>query len=68
MIKHPLEFSTRKALEVQLGEAPGREVAEAIRQLAERIEQLERNKVDKTLVVPVGQPTSQATSSFPETN
>lgn len=67
MIKHPLEFSTRKALEVQLGEAPGREVSEAIRQLAERIEQLERNKVDKTLVVPVGQPTSQVTSSFPET-
>lgn len=52
MIKHPLEFSTRKALEVQLGETPGREVAEVIFRLAARIEQLERTKVDKTMIIP----------------
>lgn len=52
MLKHPLEFTTRKALEVQLGETPGREIAEVIFQLAARIEQLERSKVDKTFIVP----------------
>ena len=52
MLKHPLDFSTRKALEVQLGEVPGREISEVIFQLAARIEQLERTKVDKTLIVP----------------
>ena len=53
MLKHPLDFSTRKTLEVQLGETPGREIAEVVFQLAARIEQLERTKVDKTLIVPV---------------
>jgi hypothetical protein len=53
MLKHPLDFSTRKALEVQLGVTPGKEIAEVVFQLAARIEQLERTKVDKTMIVPM---------------
>jgi hypothetical protein len=53
MLKHPLDFSTRKALEVQLGVTPGREIADVMFQLAARIEQLERTKVDKTMIVPI---------------
>ena len=62
MLKHPLEFNTRKALEVQLGEAPGREIAEAIFRLAARIEQLERSKVDKTLIIPNAENAEKAPS------
>ena len=52
MLKHPLDFTTRKALEVQLGESPGRDIAEVLLRLAARVEQLERMKVDKTMIVP----------------
>ncbi len=54
MLKHPLDFNTRKALAVQLGETPGKEIAEVIFQMAARIEHLERIKLDKTFVVPGG--------------
>lgn len=49
-----LSSTSRKALTVQLGEAAGREVAELIHRLAERIERLERSKVDIMPVVPSG--------------
>jgi hypothetical protein len=52
MLKHPLDFNTRKALAVQLGEEPGAEIAELLFKLAARIEHLERTKIDKTYVVP----------------
>ncbi len=62
MLKHPLDMSTRKTLEVQLGEDTGREISEVIFQLAARIEQLERSKVDKTMIVPPSPLTVNATN------
>jgi hypothetical protein len=47
-----LSHSTRKALCVQLGESAGTEIANVLQMLAERIEQLERTKVNVTPVVP----------------
>jgi hypothetical protein len=48
-----MQFSTttRKALSVHLGEAAGREVADLLQRMAERIEKLERTKVDIMPVV-----------------
>jgi hypothetical protein len=47
-----LELSTncRKSLTVQLGEAAGSELADLLRRMADRIERLEKSKVD---VIPV---------------
>ena len=45
-----ISFNTRKSLENKMGEAAGRELADMIFQLAYRIDQLERNKID---VIPV---------------
>jgi hypothetical protein len=52
MLKHPLDFNTRKALCVHLGEMAGRQIADLIFDLAERVESLEREKVDVTHIVP----------------
>ncbi|MBM4001239.1 MAG: hypothetical protein FJ297_17180 [Planctomycetes bacterium] len=52
MLKHPLDFNTRKTLCVQLGEPAGRAIADLIFQLAMRVDALERGKVDVTPVVP----------------
>ena len=41
-----LSSNCRKALTVHLGEAAGREVAELLQKMADRIERLERSKVD----------------------
>jgi endonuclease IV len=49
-----LGATSRKALTVHLGEAAGREVAELLQKMAERIERLERNKVDIMPVVSSG--------------
>jgi hypothetical protein len=52
MLRHPLNFETRKALCVHLGETVGREIAELVFHLATRIEALERGKVDVTPILP----------------
>ena len=46
-----MTINCRKALTVQLGETAGREIAELIQQLVNRIEQLEKSKVDVTPIV-----------------
>jgi len=50
MLKHPLDFNTRKSLCVHLGEPAGRAIADLVFTLAARVEALERSKVD---VMPV---------------
>jgi hypothetical protein len=52
MLRHPLDYNTRKAFCVHLGEAAGRALAELVFQLASRVEALERGKVDVTPIVP----------------
>ncbi len=47
-----LSFSARKALQVQIGEETGQELASLLSRMAVQIEELQRNKVNKTLVVP----------------
>ncbi len=47
-----LSYNTRKALCVQMGEGPGNEVADLIQKMAQRIEALERNKVNVTRIIP----------------
>ena len=51
MIKHPLDFNTRKALCVHLGESAGRAIADLVFNLATRVEAMERNKVDVIRIV-----------------
>jgi len=51
-----LSFNARKALSVQLGDAAGEEIADLIRQMARRIEELERSKVNVTPVAPDNSP------------
>ena len=46
-----LSSTCRKALTVHLGEAAGHEVAELLQTMADRIERLERSKVDIMPVV-----------------
>ena len=53
MAKQELSLGSRKALSVHLGEAAGGELGELIQQLLERVEQLERTKVDVTPIVPL---------------
>lgn len=47
-----LSFNTRKSLCVHMNEHAGTEVAEVIEFLLDRIEQLERSKVDVTPIAP----------------
>ena len=47
-----LSFNTRKSLCVHLNERAGEELAEVIEFLLDRIEQLERSKVDITPIAP----------------
>src|SRR5262245_20973508 len=51
MLKHPLDFNTRKALCIHLGESAGRAIADLVFNLAARVEAMERNKVDVTRIV-----------------
>lgn len=46
-----LSANCKKALTVQLGEPAGRELAELLQRMAERIERLERSKVDVMPIV-----------------
>jgi hypothetical protein len=55
-----LSTTTRKALTVHLSEAAGREVAELLQKMAERIERLERTKVD---IMPVVSPAKSGSKS-----
>ena len=47
-----LSYSARKALTVHLGEAAGNEIASLIQRMATQIEELKRNKVNVTQVIP----------------
>ncbi len=46
-----LSINCRKALTVQLGETAGREIAELIQRLANKVEELEKSKVDVTPII-----------------
>ena len=47
-----LSFRSRKALSVHVGEAAAAEIIDFLEQLTERVEQLERGKVDVIQIVP----------------
>lgn len=51
-----LTYSARKALTVHIGEKAGAEIADLIQQMAAEIEELRRNKVSITRIVPGGEP------------
>ncbi len=48
-----LSFRSRKALSVHIGEAAATDIIDFLEQLTERVEQLERGKVDVMQIVPV---------------
>jgi len=52
MSKLRLSTNTRKALGVQIGEEAGREIAELLDELARRLEEVERTKVNVTTIAP----------------
>ena len=47
-----LSFNTRKALCVQLGESAGRELADLLVRLANRLDAVERGKMDVISIAP----------------
>ena len=47
-----LSYSARKALTVHLGESAGNEIASLLQRMAAQIEELKRNKVSVTQVIP----------------
>jgi hypothetical protein len=47
-----LSYNSRKALMVHLGETAGAELANLVNQLAAQIEELQKNKVSVTRIVP----------------
>jgi hypothetical protein len=47
-----ISYSTRKALEVQLGEDAAREVVTLLQKLADGVTMLEKKKVDVTPIAP----------------
>ena len=47
-----LSYRSRKALSVHVGEGAATEIIDFLDQLAERVEQLERGKVDVIQIVP----------------
>ena len=51
-----LTYNCRKALQVNIGEAAGTEIANLISQMAAEIEELRRSKVNVTKIVPGGAP------------
>ena len=61
-----LSYSARKALTVHLGESAGNEIASLLQRIAAQIEELKRNKVSVTQVIPNASkldPTIQALES-----
>jgi hypothetical protein len=65
MAKQKLSFGSRKALSVHLGEAAGSELGTLIQELLDRVEQLERTKVDVTPIVPLDLVVTQVSSNSP---
>jgi hypothetical protein len=55
-----LSYNTRKALCVHLGEPAGKELADLLVRLYDRLDHVERNKVNVTSIVP-GQSIAQST-------
>ncbi len=49
-----LSYNARKALTVHIGEKAGSEIADLIQQMAAEIDELRRNKVSITPIVPGG--------------
>lgn len=56
-----LSFNSRKALSVHLGEEASTEILDFLERLAERVEALERGKVDVIQIVP----TTRAKKTLP---
>ncbi len=52
MNRNGLTFNSRKALMNNIGEAAGTEIANLITEMASEIEELRRNKVNVTRIVP----------------
>ena len=52
MKSNGLSFNSRKALTVNLGDSAGTEIANLIQRMANQIEELQRNKVSVTRIVP----------------
>ncbi len=67
MAKQELSFGSRKALSVHLGESAGSELGELIQQLLDRVDKLERTKVDVTPIVPLDLVATPASSQTPTT-
>ena len=67
MSQFGLSYNTRKALSVHLGDEAGGEIINLIQRMAQRIDALERNKVNVTHIVPSNlatPPTSSPRSDF----
>lgn len=60
MTRNGLTFNSRKALMNNIGEAAGTEIANVIAEMAAEIEELRRNKVNVTRIVPTNGLYSQA--------
>ena len=55
-MRNGLTFNSRKALMNNIGEAAGTEIANLIAEMAAEIEELRRNKVSVTRIVPSSEP------------
>lgn len=56
MKNNGLSFNSRKALQVNIGDSAGTEIANMIQRMAAQIEELQRNKVSVTRIVPHQEP------------
>lgn len=63
MKKLELSYRSRKALSVHVGEAAATEIVGFLEELVERVEKLERGKVDVMHIVPIAQPRKSASQS-----
>ncbi len=62
-----LSYQARKALNVQIGEAAGTEIANLLQRLVAQIEELKRTKVNVTPVVPIAKLPDELLSVTEET-
>jgi hypothetical protein len=61
LMKRPvLSAGTRKSLCVQLGDSAGKELCDYLDYLVDRVERLERSKVDVTPIVDIGPSRSES--------
>ncbi|HJN13321.1 MAG TPA: hypothetical protein QF564_31895 [Pirellulaceae bacterium] len=67
MVKQKLSSGSRKALSVHLGDSAGSEMGKLIQQLLDRVEQLERTKIDVTPIVPLAPASTQVNANSPAT-